>query len=179
MTQKRIRLGIDFYQRDVLVVAKDLLGQLIVRNIDGEVKNAIITETEAYRGEEDLACHARFGRTKRTQMLYDRAGLVYVYLIYGMYWLINVVTGDEDQPQAVLLRGIYDQDNQTQITGSGKVGRWLKVDKSFYGEDLVASNRIWFETRVGEKPKVESKERVGVDYAGEWAKKKWRFFMRR
>ncbi|MGC3978538.1 MAG: DNA-3-methyladenine glycosylase [Paludibacteraceae bacterium] len=163
------RLSIDFYRQDALNVATQLLGKTLVRKLDdGTVKRYPITITEAYLGGNDLACHASKGRTPRTEVMFHNGGKVYVYLIYGMYWMLNVVTGKENYPQAVLICGVGD------IKGSGRVGRELKMDKSFYGEDLMTSERIWIENS-DENPQYESVKRVGIDYAGEWKDKLWRF----
>ncbi|MEI8087902.1 MAG: DNA-3-methyladenine glycosylase, partial [Paludibacter sp.] len=145
---------------------------ILVRvNEEGFETRYRITETEAYLGEEDLACHASKGRTKRTEIMYAEGGQLYVYLIYGMYWMLNIVTGEENHPQAVLIRGI------DKIIGSGKVGRELKIDKSFYGENLFLSQRIWLEDGP-EIQNFKAAPRVGVDYAGEeWKNKLWRFIL--
>ena len=166
------RLNYDFYKQDALTVAQRLLGKILVRRWeDGSETRYVITETEAYLGEEDLACHASKGRTKRTEVMYSKGGLVYVYLIYGMYWMLNVVTGTNNDPQAVLIRGI------DKITGSGKVGRELKLDKSYYGESLMVSNRIWIENAPDISDFI-SAPRIGIDYAGEiWKEKPWRFIL--
>ena len=166
------RLYIDFYQQNAVTVAEKLLGKTIVRVWDDGIKTSYrITGTEAYMGEEDLACHARKGRTPRTAIMYDEGGHVYVYLIYGIYWMINVVTGTKNNPQAVLICGI---DN---IIGSGKVGRELKMEKSFYGENLLDSTRIWIEDAPDEIH-FRTAPRIGVDYAGdEWKNKEWRFIL--
>jgi len=166
------RLNYDFYKQDALTVAQRLLGKILVRRWeDGSETRYVITETEAYLGEEDLACHASKGRTKRTEVMYSEGGLVYVYLIYGMYWMLNVVTGTNNDPQAVLIRGI------DKITGSGKVGRELKLDKSYYGESLMVSNRIWIENAPDISDFI-SAPRIGIDYAGEiWKEKPWRFIL--
>lgn len=164
----------DFYRKDVLEVAPGLLGQVVVRQLPrGKLVRATITETEAYRGEEDLACHARFGRTKRTEVMYHEGGKVYVYLIYGMYWMLNVVTGPAEHPQAVLIRGLELADG-TKLDGPGKVGKHLQLDRSFYGLDLVTSGQIWLER--GTCPaQIGTTQRIGIDYAGVWAAKPWRF----
>ena len=166
-----MRLGRPFFTRDVLEVAPDLLGQVLVRKLDRHhTLRLTISEVEVYRGEEDLACHACKGRTARTRVMYARGGAVYVYLIYGMYWLLNFVTGPEDHPQAVLIRGCRE------VQGPGRIGRALKLDKSFYGEDLIDSSRLWVEPGVILSPDYTSGPRIGVDYAGpEWALKPWRF----
>ncbi|MCW8994295.1 MAG: DNA-3-methyladenine glycosylase [Psychromonas sp.] len=165
-----MRLPRTYFTDDALAIAPDLLGKKLIRVFtDGSRKEYLISETEAYRGEEDLACHANKGRTRRTQIMYQEGGVVYVYLIYGMYWLLNIVTGEKDHPQAVLIRGL------TEVTGPGRIGKVLQLDKSFYGEDLSQSPRIWIEDGV----KIDDyrvDKRIGVDYAGEvWANKLWRF----
>lgn len=163
------RLHPDFFRRDAVAVARELLGRTIVRRFEnGEMKRFVIVETEAYLGEDDLACHASKGRTPRTEVMYHEGGKIYVYLIYGMYWMLNFVTGDAGHPQAVLIRGV------DKVIGSGRVGRLLQLDKSFYGEDLGASNRLWVE----DTPVIttfSTAPRVGVDYAKEWKEMKWRF----
>ena len=117
-------------------------------------------------GKADLACHASKGRTSRTEVMFHKGGKVYVYLIYGMYWMLNVVTGEEDNPQAVLICGV------SQIKGSGRVGRELKIDNSFYGENLLTSDRIWI-ADSDDEPNLKFSKRVGVDYAKEWKDKLW------
>jgi len=159
-----------FYSRDVLQVAPDLLGQKLVRVFeDGTITKYTITEVEAYRGEEDLACHARSGRTKRTEVMYRRGGYLYVYLIYGMYWMLNIVTATVNIPQAVLIRGLKG------INGPGRLTRELKIDKGYNGEDLTTSGRIWIEASGVTAPYITS-PRINVEYAGEvWGKKEWRY----
>lgn len=168
-----MRLTRDFFSRDVLEVAPDLLGKTLVRQFEnGEMLRLNINETEAYRGEDDLGCHASKGRTPRTEVMYHQGGLVYVYLIYGMYWLLNFTTGTEGHPQAVLIRG------SAEIEGPGRIGRALQLNKSFYGEDLIASERLWVESNsaISTPPEITTAPRVGIDYAGEyWAGRHWRF----
>jgi DNA-3-methyladenine glycosylase len=138
---------------------------------DGKRSTYIITETEAYRGREDMACHASKGRTARTEVMFGEGGHIYMYLIYGMYWMLNVVTGPAEVPQAVLFRGIREAD------GPGKLTRLLELDRGFYGEDLVSSRRLWIE-ESGSTPEYTAIPRVGIDYAAEpWKSKPWRFLM--
>ena len=166
----KTRLDIDFFSRDVLDIAPELVGKALVRSNDGLLKKHIITEVEAYRGAEDLACHASKGRTPRTEVMFKHGGLVYVYLIYGMYWMLNFVTGKHDDPQAVLIRGI------SECYGPGRLTKKLSITGDFYGEDLTSSKRLWVEDQKF-SPKIQSATRIGVDYAGkEWASKPWRFF---
>ncbi len=166
------RLDRAFYSRDVLEVAPELLGQHLVKiDPDGKKSSYVITETEAYRGGEDLACHASKGRTPRTEVMFGEGGHIYMYLIYGMYWMMNVVTGQEGVPQAVLFRGLRE------ANGPGRLTRLLDVDKAFYGEDLVQSERIWIEASEL-VPTYSTGPRVGIDYAGEpWKNMPWRFLM--
>jgi len=165
------RLQLDFYTRDVLELAPDLLGKKLVRIINGEKNDYYITEVEAYRGTEDLACHASKGRTKRTEAMFMEGGHIYMYLIYGMYWMFNIVAGKSGIPQAVLIRSLMG------IEGPGKLSRELELDKSFYGESLLTSERIWLEK--GKKIiYFNSGQRVAVDYAGDyWKNIKWRFYI--
>lgn len=166
------RLSVNFFQRDVLNVAPDLLGKILVRQFDdNSVQKYVISEVEAYSGIGDVACHASKGRTPRTEVMFGEGGFVYVYLIYGMYWMLNIVTGNENDASAILIRGI---DN---TFGPGRVGKVLQLDKSFYGEDLSFSNRIWIEDS-DKKPKFSTSQRIGIDYAGEpWVSKPWRFII--
>jgi DNA-3-methyladenine glycosylase len=166
------RLTRDFYTRDVLEVAPEILGKIMaVRLPDGSFSRHIITEVEAYRGTEDKACHASKGRTDRTEIMYHEGGRLYVYFIYGMYWMLNIVTEREGIPQAVLIRGVEN------YPGPGKLTRSLGINKSFYGEDLVSSERIWIED-TGLKLQVKSSERIGVDYAGGyWKSRPWRYYL--
>jgi len=168
---KTIRLDHSFFIRDVLDVAPELPGKILQFRSNNEVKSYLITEVEAYRGEEDKACHASKGRTARTEIMYHKGGHIYVYLIYGMYWMLNFVTAEEGNPQAVLIRGLEN------LPGPGKLTKSLGIDKSFYGEDLVSSKRIWVEDH-GNSPTISTSARIGIDYAGEpWVSKPWRFYI--
>lgn len=163
------KLSKSFFIRDVLDVAPDLLGKIIVIKHNDSFRQFVITEVEAYRGEEDMACHASKGRTARTEIMYHQGGFIYVYLIYGMYWMLNFVTGEENNPQAVLIRAIQG------ANGPGKLTKKLLIDGSFYGENLYTSERIWLEDKKRIK-KITTSPRVGINYAGEpWISKLWRF----
>lgn len=167
-----LRVPPGFFQRDALELAPEVLAMKLVRKFeDGSILSLDITDVEVYRGEEDMGCHARKGRTPRTEVMYQPGGKLYVYLIYGMYWLLNITTGPADHPQAILVRGTREVD------GPGRVGRALKLDKSFYGEDIYASNRLWLEWRGDAKGlKHLTRPRVGIDYAGDhWANINWRY----
>jgi DNA-3-methyladenine glycosylase len=166
------RLTADFFRRDVLDVAPELLGKLLVRRFaDGRQMSGRITEVEAYRGAEDLACHASKGRTERNRIMFGTGGCIYMYLIYGMYWMLNIVTGQEAAPQAVLLRGL------DSVEGPGRLTREFEIGRDFNGESLADSERLWVEDHPG-LVKVESSPRIGIAYAGEyWASRPWRFVM--
>jgi len=164
------RLNAEFFHRDVLEVAPDLLGKILVRQFaDGRIARYRITETEAYRGIEDRACHASKGRTPRTEVMFQEGGTVYVYLIYGQYWMLNLVTGNEGNASAVLIRGIEG------FSGPGRVGRELQLDRSFYGENLINSGRIWVED-AEPISEIRTSKRIGIEYAGVWKEKLWRFY---
>jgi DNA-3-methyladenine glycosylase len=167
-----MKLQRDFYIRDVLDVAPEIIGKkMVIRLADGSYGRYLVTEVEAYRGIEDRACHAFKGKTARTEIMFYEGGRLYIYLIYGMYWMLNIVTGEADNPQAVLIRGVET------LPGPGKLTKSLGIDKSFYGEDLTSSERIWLEDS-GIKPVVKTSPRIGIDYAGEyWASKPWRFYI--
>ncbi|HEX7493732.1 MAG TPA: DNA-3-methyladenine glycosylase [Bacteroidales bacterium] len=166
------RLSRDFYVRDVLEVAPELPGKnMVVKRSDGSCGRFRVTEVEAYRGTEDKACHAFKGRTARTEIMFHEGGRLYVYLIYGMYWMLNIVTGGKNNPQAVLIRGLENH------PGPGRLTKSLGIDKSFYGEDLVFSSRIWLED-PGLVHVVKSGPRIGIDYSGEyWMTRPWRYYL--
>ncbi len=165
-----IRLGLDFFERDCLEAAPELVGKILVHRLpDGTELRERIAETEAYRGEEDLACHASKGRTQRTELLYGEPGIIYIYLCYGMHWLMNVITGKKDEPQGILLRAgeIYN--------GPAKLTKALKIDGSFNGQHVWDNNEIWIEDD-GFRPEIKTAPRVGIDYAGDyWKNINWRF----
>ncbi len=163
-------LNEEFFHRDALEVAPDLVGKIIARRLDdGIIIRERISETEIYRGEEDKGCHASKGRTKRTELLYGESGVIYVYLCYGVHWLMNVITGEKDQPQGVLFRCGEIR------SGPGKLTKYLQIDGSFNGESFCGNSRIWIEDD-GFRPKLKTAPRVGIDYAGEyWKNKEWRY----
>lgn len=164
-----------YFSRPTLVVARSLVGKYLVRkNGKGAILGKII-EVEAYIGTEDKACHASKGRTARTEVLFGPPGMSYVYLIYGMYHMLNVVTERPEFPAAVLIRAI-EIDGQL-IDGPGKLCRELGIDRSLHQLDMTNGQSLWFEDRGIRVPprQVGTLPRIGVDYAGAWAKKPWRF----
>ncbi len=167
-----LRLSREYYIRDVLDVAPEMIGKiLVIRSEDLGLRRLLVTEVEAYRGTEDAACHASKGRTHRTEVMYHEGGRIYMYMVYGMYWMLNVVTGPENVPQAVLIRGIEN------YPGPGILTRALGINKSFYGEDLTLSDRIWFED-AGIIYNIKTGARIGIEYSGEyWKTLPWRFYI--
>lgn len=148
--------------------AEALIGKLLVRRLpDGSELRARITETEAYFWETDTACHARFGRTKRSEVLYHPAGTIYVYLCYGVHWMLNLVTGPADDPQAVLIRGVEG------VSGPGRVTKHLQIDGSLNDTALGPDLRLEDD---GTHPPVGRSERVGIGYASQEDQARlWRF----
>ncbi|MCX8073968.1 MAG: DNA-3-methyladenine glycosylase [Clostridia bacterium] len=167
------RLNIDFYRKDVLEVAPLLLGKLLVIRLDsGEIIKRRITETEAYRGKEDSACHARFGLTKRTEVLYKDGGHLYVYLCYGIHYLLNIVTGCIGDPQAVLIRGVEG------FNGPGKLTKALNINLDFNNTNLRTSDKIWIEDD-DKSFNYYATKRIGIEYATEPYKSiKWRYVLK-
>lgn len=174
-----LKLPRPFYTQETLTVARELIGMHLVHRGPHGLQVGRIVETEAYKGPEDLAAHSSKGRTPRTEVMFGPAGHAYVYLIYGFWHCLNVVTADHGIPHAVLLRGlepISGIDDKTH--GPGLLCRALHIDKSRNGADLTR-NELWIERPQNYvKPKIERATRIGVDYAGAWAKKPWRFFDR-
>lgn len=169
-----MRLESSFFYRDCLEVAPELVGKLIVHRLpDGEIRTLRITETEVYRGEEDTACHAHKGRTKRTEILYGESGIIYVYLCYGIHWLLNVITGEIEQPQGVLIRACEGYE------GPGKLTKHLLIDGSFNRRSAINDDELWFEDDGAETQYIIDK-RVGINYASEPDRDRlWRFKLKR
>lgn len=164
----------EFFHRDALEAAPELVGKILVRTFDdGTEIRERIAETEVYRGEEDLGCHASKGRTKRTELLFGESGVIYVYLCYGMHWLMNVITGEVDQPQGVLFRAGAVHD------GPAKLTKYLGIDGSFNGESFCGNPRIRIEDD-GFRPQIITAPRVGIDYAGDyWKSMEWRYIAKK
>jgi DNA-3-methyladenine glycosylase len=167
-----------YFNRPTLTVARSLIGKYLVRVIDGRILAGKIVEVEAYVGSEDKACHASKGRTQRTEVMFGPAGISYVYLIYGMYHCLNVVTEREEFPSAVLIRAI--EIDGKLIDGPGRVCRAMQIDRSLNCADLTIGESLWLEDRgeLVRRGDLGAHARIGVDYAGEWAKKPWRFRLR-
>lgn len=159
------KLGYDFYHRDCPEVAKDLVGKLLVYK-----GNALrISETECYCGEDDTACHASKGRTKRAEVMYGKAGTVYIYLCYGMHWMLNIVTGEENQPEAVLIRAC------AEAPGPGKLTKALGITGQENRSNVVTSDHLWIGDD-GFRCEIERDRRIGIAYASQKDQERlWRF----
>lgn len=184
-----MRLKKDFFARGAEVVARDLLGKILVHKFPNctEIRGVIV-ETEAYIGEHDLASHARAGRTKRTEAMYGEPGTIYMFFTYGVHWMLNIVCSKKDDPQAVLIRGL------DIITGPARLTKLLELDGSLYGEDITKSQSLWIEENNGEWSMNQKKTyntlrklrdyevcatpRIGIDYAGDWKDRPLRFLIK-
>lgn len=184
-----------FYkERSAIEAAKDLLGKQLCTCFDGNLTSGLITETEAYMGEIDKACHAHGGnKTPRTSIMYKEAGTAYIYLIYGIHYLLNVTVAEKNNPECVLIRGIKPNQgiqimkerrktNTREINelcnGPGKLTQALGIDKNMNGIDVTGTD-LWLEEGIEVNPdQIESAKRVGIDYAKEFRDKKWRFYIK-
>lgn len=198
MASKKEKLPRSFFRRDTQKVARDILGSILVRKAGDSYLKAKIVETEAYLGTKDKAAHVyEDKKTDRNKVVYEKAGLVYIYLCYGIHWQLNFTTGKEDEPECILIRALEPiagekvmlknreekssaaKINEAQITnGPGKLCQALNLDRSFYGEDSIESDRLWLEKGDSiPEAKIKSSPRIGIDYAEEYAQKPWRYFV--
>lgn len=162
------KLEYSFYARPAIEVASELIGKILVRRVRRKEFRARIVETEAYVGPHDLACHASKGRTNRTEVMFGPAGRAYVYLIYGMYDMFNIVASRIDDPQAVLVRAAEPLDDwSVNLSGPGRFARGLQITRTQNGLDLTG-DRIYLIDDLSERPKVVITPRIGIDYAKEW-----------
>ena len=181
MMTREGRLGPAFFQRDAVTVAKELIGTVLVRRFRGKELRARVVETEAYVGPHDLACHASKGRTARTEVMFLPGGHAYVYFIYGMYDMLNVVTGQKEDPQAVLIRAAEPLGEwgavggKRFLAGPGKLCRGMKITRALNGVDLSGDALHFLPRAAGNEPKILETVRIGVDYAGAWKDEKLRF----
>jgi DNA-3-methyladenine glycosylase len=187
------KLTNDFYRReDVVQLSRELLGKVLVTNIDGKRTAGVITETEAYKGPEDKACHAHLNRfTKRTKVMFAAGNVAYVYLCYGIHHLFNIVTGKAGDPHAILIRAIepiegveimLERRNMEKISkrltsGPGTLSKALGISKTHYGLSLL-EDTIWIEDRNIEVEAIVETTRIGIDYAEEHALLPWRFYIK-
>ncbi len=191
----RLKLKRSFFNQPTIKVARQLLGCYLARRIGSKVIRARITETEAYVGPRDKASHASRGRTARNEVMFSKPGYYYIYLIYGMYYCLNVVTEKDGYPAAVLIRGVelinkpnvknvqLDQNNfadNIRIEGPGRVCRALRVDKHFNKADAIVNKQLWLEKgKLGKQEKIATGKRINVPYAGPWQHKLWRFYIKK
>lgn len=172
------KLPRSFYNRDTTTVARELLGKYLVHNVAGLTRIAKIVETEAYLGPHDLAAHSCKGLTPRTKVMFGPPGYAYVYLIYGMYHCMNVVTEPEGHASAVLLRALEPVQNiEGKTKGPGLLSRAMQIDKTLNEHDLLSENFYIAKEQSAASVKIIERPRIGVDYAGEWAKKLLRFYI--
>ena len=166
------RLDYAFFHRPCLEVARDLVGKLLVRQTPQGIVTMRISETEAYCGENDTACHAHKGRTKRTEVMYAKAGTMYIYLCYGIHWLMNIVTGEEGDPEAVLIRACVE------ANGPGKLTKKLSITAELNGQSVCEDNRLWI-ADDGYVCEIYTDKRVGIAYAAQEDQDRlWRFVMK-
>ncbi len=168
-----------FYDRDTNRVARELLGKLLVHQSEGVEQIGKIVEVEAYLGAYDLAAHSAKGLTERTKTMFGPPGFAYVYLIYGLHHCMNVVTEQEGNGAAVLLRAIEPVKNLAGKTnGPGLLCRAMKIDRRRNAHDLLSDNFFIAEPDTAEKFSIVKRPRIGVDYAGHWAKRLLRFYIK-
>jgi DNA-3-methyladenine glycosylase len=165
-----------FYRRDAETVARELIGAIVVHRRKGRSYRARIVETEAYVGPHDLASHSSKGRTKRTEVMFGPAGCAYVYLIYGMYEMFNIVAGETGSGQAVLIRAAEPLDDwDADLSGPGKLTRALGITRVMNGLELTG-NRLYLVRNSHYRPRVRRAKRIGVEYAGKWKHRLLRYF---
>ncbi len=165
---RRTKLAREFYAQTAIEVAQQLVGKVLVRQSRGAELRARIVETEAYLGPHDLASHSSKGRTKRTEVMFGPPGHAYVYLIYGMYDMFNVVAGSEGEAQAVLIRAAEPLDGwSVNLSGPGRLARGLEITRLDNGLDLTGE-QIYFLDDPRDRPRLKRTKRIGIDYAGQW-----------
>lgn len=168
-------LGNEFLSRQTLVVAEELLGQHLCRKIGDSTFRYRITEVEAYDGPEDKACHAHKGKTDRNSIMFGPAGHWYVYLCYGVHWLLNIVTGPKEYPAAVLFRGLRE------VSGPGRLTKKLEINKAQNHLQATQDSGLWLESsgHTINAQDFEKMPRIGIDYAGpQWANVPYRFLLK-
>jgi DNA-3-methyladenine glycosylase len=169
------KLPPSFFRRSATEVAHALIGKILVRHIHGKQFQARVVETEAYLGPQDLASHASKGRTRRTEVLFGPAGRAYVYLIYGMHEMLNVVAGSAGDAHAVLIRAAIPLDGwKADLSGPGRLTRAFQITRSEYGLDLTG-DQLYFLKDPAYHARVVTTKRVGIDYAKEWKDAPLRF----
>jgi len=171
----------DFYKQSALVVAQKLLGCFLVRKIGNKIYLTRIVETEAYEGPKDLASHASRGKTPRNAVMFGEAGICYVYFTYGMHHMLNIVTGSKDHPAAVLIRAVeHISKIEGYTNGPARLTKTLQIGKNFNTLSVYTKKSgLWIEKGEDiKKSQIVSAKRIGVDYAGEYRDKLWRFYIK-
>lgn len=168
-----VPLTSEFFDRPTTEVAQDLLGKFMIRKYNDHPWPLMITEVEAYDGPDDKASHAYKGRTQRTEPMFTHAGVFYIYKVYGMHWMLNIVTGAKDYPAAILIRGaliMLPTGEIEHIDGPAKLTKFLNIGSELNGLEASVQNDLWFEDRNIAIPSehIIKKKRIGVDYAAEW-----------
>ena len=163
----------EFFERSSVLVARDLLGKYLMRKVNGKLETYKIIETEAYEGLDDKASHASRGQTIRNTPMFGPPGMIYVYFTYGMHYMLNLVCGKKGHPSAVLIRGVKD------CVGPARLTKKFGIDKTLNGKMLGKKTGLWIESRdtSNEIRKILKTPRIGVEYAGLWAKKLYRFVL--
>ncbi|MFC1598860.1 DNA-3-methyladenine glycosylase [Patescibacteria group bacterium] len=193
------KLPANFYKNNSFLLAEKLLGKFLIRKYNNHTLVGKITETECYYGHDDLASHASRGKTERTKLMFDQPGLAYIYLVYGMYYCFNIVSEAKDFPAAILIRSIEPISGLKQMaknrqlqpdslnsnikltTGPGKLCQAFKIDKKLNGENLIKSERIYLAKNPQEKiskTQIATGKRIGIDYAGKYKNKLWRYYLK-
>ena len=187
-------LNEEFYRQEAVTVAKELIGKKLVRKMDDKIIESKIVETEAYMGPEDKASHAYNNkRTKRTETMFAEGGIAYIYLIYGMYYCLNIVTERKGKPEAVLIRAvepllgldiikknrdIKSQKREDLTNGPGKLCQALEIDKSLNGVNFTTNKELYIEKGEENNFEIGKGKRVNIDYAEEYKDKLWRFYLK-
>lgn len=180
-------LNKQFYTQPTIEIAKQLLGKTLCRNINNKIYKGRIVETEGYLGKRDLACHTSKGKTKRNEIMFGPAGYAYVYFIYGMYHCLNVVTEEENNPCAVLIRALEPINMSCRNTrscfsttnGPAKLCREFQIDRKLNGHNLILGKKLWIEEGIAiESKQIKKSKRIGVDYAGAWKDRLLRFYIK-
>lgn len=170
------KLGRSFFKQDATSLADNLIGCILVRRLDAAEYRARIVETEAYLGPGDLASHSSKGRTRRTEVMFGPPGRAYVYFIYGMYWMLNVVCGKPGEAHAVLIRAAEPLDGwDANLSGPARLARALGITGADNGLDLTGG-QLFLLGGAADRPRVLNCTRVGVDYAGDWKDQPLRFY---
>ena len=173
------KLTRSFYDRDTVLVARELLGSYLVHVVEGVERIGRIVEVEAYLGPHDLAAHSSKGLTQRTRLLFGPPGFAYVYLVYGIHWCMNIVTEEEGHGSAVLLRALEPVQNVAGWTqGPGLLSRAMQIDDRLNGHDMLSVDFFVAARPGGEAPQVIARPRIGVAYSGVWAKRLLRFYLK-